>query len=284
MPSLHMPLQSGSDRMLRAMRRAYRRDRYLAILDRVRASMPDAAITTDIIVGFPGETEQDFTDTLDVVRQARFAGAFTFRYSIRPGTPAATMDAQVPADLVQERYERLTALVEETHLRREPEAGRRNRRGAGGRGRGPQGRRHPPDVRPRPRQPTGALHPGPGRPAPRRRRHRDRHPRRPALPARPTPPRWPSAAPGPATPGRPPPRRRQPPHPPPLRPRLPPGHLSCSACPPVPATCILSRKAGIAYPLRGYLPWRLCRKSMRPAKYTAWSSYMARWLPAGQYR
>ncbi|MGO8725844.1 MAG: radical SAM protein, partial [Streptosporangiaceae bacterium] len=114
MPSLHMPLQSGSDRILKAMRRAYRRDRYLAILDRVRASIPDAAITTDIIVGFPGETEQDFTDTLDLVRQARFAGAFTFRYSIRPGTPAATMDAQVPADLVQERYERLTALVEET--------------------------------------------------------------------------------------------------------------------------------------------------------------------------
>ena len=114
MPSLHMPLQSGSDRILKAMRRAYRRDRYLAILDRVRASIPDAAITTDIIVGFPGETEQDFEDTLDLVRQARFAGAFTFRYSIRAGTPAATMDAQVPAEIVQERYERLTALVEET--------------------------------------------------------------------------------------------------------------------------------------------------------------------------
>jgi len=114
MPSLHMPLQSGSDRILKAMRRAYRRDRYLAILDRVRASIPDAAITTDVIVGFPGETEQDFEDTLDLVRQARFAGAFTFRYSIRPGTPAATMAGQVPADIVQERYERLTALVEET--------------------------------------------------------------------------------------------------------------------------------------------------------------------------
>src|SRR5580698_2251174 len=114
MPQLHMPLQSGSDAVLKAMRRAYRRDRYLAILDRVRASIPDAAITTDIIVGFPGETDQDFTDTLDLVRTARFAGAFTFRYSIRPGTPAATMDAQVPAAVVQERYERLTALVEET--------------------------------------------------------------------------------------------------------------------------------------------------------------------------
>ena len=110
----HLPLQSGSSRILKAMRRAYRRDRYLAILDRVRASIPDAAITTDVIVGFPGETEEDFADTLDLVRRARFAGAFTFRYSIRPGTPAATMDGQVPAGVVQERYERLTALVEET--------------------------------------------------------------------------------------------------------------------------------------------------------------------------
>src|SRR5580658_8619 len=114
MPSLHMPLQSGSDTVLKAMRRAYRRDRYLAILDNVRRHIPDAAITTDIIVGFPGETEEDFAGTLDVVRRARFAGAFTFRYSIRPGTPAATMDGQVPASLVQERYERLAALVEET--------------------------------------------------------------------------------------------------------------------------------------------------------------------------
>ncbi len=113
MPSLHMPLQSGSDTVLKAMRRAYRRDRYLAILDNVRAAIPDAAITTDIIVGFPGETDQDFAATLDLVRQARFAGAFTFRYSIRPGTPAATMPDQVPAEVVQERYERLTALVEE---------------------------------------------------------------------------------------------------------------------------------------------------------------------------
>jgi tRNA-2-methylthio-N6-dimethylallyladenosine synthase len=96
------------------MRRAYRRDRYLAILDRVRAAIPDAAITTDVIVGFPGETDQDFEQTLDLVRQARFAGAFTFRYSIRPGTPAAAMDGQVPAAVVQERYERLTALVGET--------------------------------------------------------------------------------------------------------------------------------------------------------------------------
>jgi tRNA-2-methylthio-N6-dimethylallyladenosine synthase len=113
MPSLHMPLQSGSDRVLKAMRRAYRRDRYLAILDNVRKSIPDAAITTDIIVGFPGETEADFAATLDVVSAALFASAFTFRYSIRPGTPAATMAGQVPADIVQDRYDRLVALVEE---------------------------------------------------------------------------------------------------------------------------------------------------------------------------
>ena len=111
MPQLHMPLQSGSDRMLKAMRRSYRRERYLGILDRVRAAMPDAAITTDIIVGFPGETEDDFVQTLEVVAAARFAGAFTFQYSQRPGTPAATLPDQVPADVVQERYERLVELV-----------------------------------------------------------------------------------------------------------------------------------------------------------------------------
>jgi tRNA-2-methylthio-N6-dimethylallyladenosine synthase len=111
MPSLHMPLQSGSDTILKAMRRAYRRDRYLAILDNVRTHIPHAAITTDIIVGFPGETEEDFQGTLDTVRQARFSSAFTFQYSIRAGTPAATMDGQVPRPVVQERYDRLAALV-----------------------------------------------------------------------------------------------------------------------------------------------------------------------------
>jgi len=111
--SLHMPLQSGSDAVLRAMRRSYRASRYLGIIDKVRAAMPDAAITTDIIVGFPGETEADFAATLDVVRQARFAGAFTFQYSKRPGTPAAELPGQVPKAVVQERYERLVATVEE---------------------------------------------------------------------------------------------------------------------------------------------------------------------------
>jgi tRNA-2-methylthio-N6-dimethylallyladenosine synthase len=110
---LHMPLQSGSDDVLRRMRRSYRRERYLGILDRVRAAMPDAAITTDVIVGFPGETDADFEDTLDVVRRARFSAAFTFQYSKRPGTPAAEMDGQLPKAVVQERYERLVALQEE---------------------------------------------------------------------------------------------------------------------------------------------------------------------------
>ena len=116
MPQLHMPLQSGSDAVLRAMRRAYRREKYLRILARVRATIPGAAITSDIIVGFPGETERDFADTLDLVRQARFAGAFTFQYSPRPGTPAAAMDGQVPPEVVAERYERLAALVAEVAL------------------------------------------------------------------------------------------------------------------------------------------------------------------------
>lgn len=113
MPSLHMPLQSGSDRVLKAMRRSYRSDKFLGIIDRVREQIPDAAITTDIIVGFPGETEADFEQTLRVVRESRFASAFTFQYSIRAGTPAATMPDQLPKAVVQERYERLIATQEE---------------------------------------------------------------------------------------------------------------------------------------------------------------------------
>jgi tRNA-2-methylthio-N6-dimethylallyladenosine synthase len=113
MHQLHMPLQSGSDAVLRAMRRSYRREKFLGIIERVRAAMPDAAITTDIIVGFPGETEEDFLQTMEVVRAARFSGAFTFQYSKRPGTPAAVLDDQVPHELVQDRYERLVALVDE---------------------------------------------------------------------------------------------------------------------------------------------------------------------------
>lgn len=110
MPQLHMPLQSGSDAILKAMRRSYRSEKYLGILDRVREKIPHAAITTDIIVGFPGETEKDFDETLRVVEASRFQTAFTFQYSIRPGTPAATMPDQVDPDVVQERFERLVAL------------------------------------------------------------------------------------------------------------------------------------------------------------------------------
>ncbi|MVU76908.1 tRNA (N6-isopentenyl adenosine(37)-C2)-methylthiotransferase MiaB [Nocardia sp. ET3-3] len=115
-PQLHMPLQSGSDRVLKAMRRSYRSAKFLGIIEKVRAAMPHAAITTDIIVGFPGETEEDFQATLDVVRQARFTSAFTFQYSIRPGTPAATMPDQLPKAVVQERYDRLIELQEQISL------------------------------------------------------------------------------------------------------------------------------------------------------------------------
>ena len=113
MPQLHMPLQSGSDSILKAMKRSYRSDRYLNILDNVRAKIPNAAITTDIIVGFPGETEEDFQATIDVVRKSRFAMAYTFQYSKRPGTPAAEMPNQIEKEVVQERYERLLEVVNE---------------------------------------------------------------------------------------------------------------------------------------------------------------------------
>lgn len=112
MHQLHMPLQSGSDKILRAMRRSYRASKFMTILEKVRQAMPDAQISTDIIVGFPGETEEDFQQTLDVVRQARFSSAFTFIYSPRPGTPAAEME-QVPHDVVQDRFNRLVALQEQ---------------------------------------------------------------------------------------------------------------------------------------------------------------------------
>ena len=107
MPHLHMPLQSGSDSILQSMRRSYRTDKYLGILERVRAAIPQAMITTDIIVGFPGESEEDFQGTLDITTQARFAAAYTYKYSIRPGTPAGVMPNQVPQEIVAERYTRL---------------------------------------------------------------------------------------------------------------------------------------------------------------------------------
>ena len=107
MPHLHMPLQSGSDRILQSMRRSYRSDRYLKILENVRSPIPHASITTDIIVGFPGESEEDFQATLDLCTEAQFAAAYTYQYSIRPGTPAATMPDQISAAVVGERYTRL---------------------------------------------------------------------------------------------------------------------------------------------------------------------------------
>lgn len=110
MPQLHMPLQSGSDTVLKAMRRSYRSKRFLGILDKVRERIPHAAVTTDIIVGFPGETEADFQQTLEVVEASRFSMAYTFQYSPREGTPAAEMQDQIPKAVVQERFERLVAL------------------------------------------------------------------------------------------------------------------------------------------------------------------------------
>lgn len=115
MPSLHMPLQSGSDSILRAMRRSYRAEKFLGILDKVRTAIPDAAITTDVIVGFPGETEGDFQATLDVVEQARFTSAYTFQYSPRPGTPAFGLEP-LPKEVVQERYKRLHTFQEQLSL------------------------------------------------------------------------------------------------------------------------------------------------------------------------
>jgi tRNA-2-methylthio-N6-dimethylallyladenosine synthase len=109
---IHFPLQSGSDRVLRAMRRSYRSARYLGWLEQIREAMPDIAVTTDLIVGFPGETEEDFRDTLRVVEEARFDAAYTFQYSPRPGTRAAGFDDQVPKEVVQERFDRLVELQE----------------------------------------------------------------------------------------------------------------------------------------------------------------------------
>ena len=110
---LHLPLQSGSTEILRRMNRRYTKEQYLALAEHLRAEIPDLALTTDIIVGFPGETEEDFQETLDVVRRVRYDSAFTFIYSKRTGTPAAAMENQVPEDVVKDRFNRLLALVQE---------------------------------------------------------------------------------------------------------------------------------------------------------------------------
>ncbi|MEX1163061.1 MAG: tRNA (N6-isopentenyl adenosine(37)-C2)-methylthiotransferase MiaB [Nitriliruptor sp.] len=117
MPHLHLPLQSGSDRLLRLMRRSYRQRRYLNLIARTRELLPDAALSTDIIVGFPGETDEDFQATIDVVEHVRFDQAFTFQYSARPGTPAAELVEEfVPPEVVAERYQRLEPLVRQHSL------------------------------------------------------------------------------------------------------------------------------------------------------------------------
>ena len=113
MPHLHMPLQSGSDQILQAMRRSYRRDRYLGIIQKVKSAIPNAAITTDIIVGFPGETDHDFEQTIDLVKEVKFSAAYTFQYSKRPGTPAATMPNQVSDEVMAARYNQLHKIQQE---------------------------------------------------------------------------------------------------------------------------------------------------------------------------
>ena len=110
---LHLPVQSGSSRILKLMNRKYTKEHYLELVDKIRTAVPDIAITTDIIVGFPGETEEDFQETLDVVRKAKYDSAFTFIYSKRSGTPAAKMPDQVPDDVVHERFDRLLKVVNE---------------------------------------------------------------------------------------------------------------------------------------------------------------------------
>ncbi len=210
MPSLHMPLQSGSDKVLKDMRRSYRQSKYLGIIDRVRAAMPDAAITTDIIVGFPGETEEDFQATLDVVRAARFSGAFTFQYSKRPGTPAAVLDGAGAEGAscrsatsawsrwptrsrgrrtARSRAARSSCMVAEGEGRKDAATHRLSGRA--------------------PRQPAGALHPGddaagdPGRRTPRRHGRGRRHRTALRTTSSPTARCSPCAVPAPVTPGRP---------------------------------------------------------------------------------
>jgi tRNA-2-methylthio-N6-dimethylallyladenosine synthase len=116
MPFLHLPVQSGNDRVLKAMKRSHTADSYLRILDRVRAARPDIALSGDFIVGFPGETDAEFEDTLKLVEQVGYAQCFSFKYSARPGTPAATMDGQVPPAVMDERLRRLQAALNVSQL------------------------------------------------------------------------------------------------------------------------------------------------------------------------
>ncbi len=168
---LHLPLQSGSDRVLRAMRRGYTAERYLERLAAARAAIADLAVTTDIIVGFPGETEEDFEATLAVCAEAGYDGAYTFIFSPRPGTRAADMESSfVPPDVIAERFERLKTVVDRSALARH-QARRRPQRGGAGR-RGQPARRVDAD---RP-HPAGEADPLPGRDGGRHGRHRARWP------------------------------------------------------------------------------------------------------------
>jgi tRNA-2-methylthio-N6-dimethylallyladenosine synthase len=112
MPFLHLPIQSGSDRLLAAMNRRHSRDEYLDAIARVQAARPDIALSSDFIIGFPGETEEDFAMSLDLIEKAKFAQAFSFKYSARPGTPAAEMEGQISEEIKVERLSRLQAVVE----------------------------------------------------------------------------------------------------------------------------------------------------------------------------
>jgi tRNA-2-methylthio-N6-dimethylallyladenosine synthase len=110
---MHLPLQSGSSRLLKIMNRHYTKEDYLLLVDKIRRAVPDIALTTDIIVGFPGETEEDFEETMDVIERVKYDSAFTFIYSKRTGTPAASMEEQIPEEIVKKRFDRLLARVQE---------------------------------------------------------------------------------------------------------------------------------------------------------------------------
>ena len=116
MPYLHLPVQSGSDAVLKAMNRHYTKAEYLDLIGRIRQAVPGIALSTDVIVGFPGETEADFEETLDVMRRGRFDQAFTFIYSPREGTPAARLAGRIPRDVAQERFDRLVEIVQRSAL------------------------------------------------------------------------------------------------------------------------------------------------------------------------
>jgi len=128
MPYLHLPVQSGSDRVLRAMNRSHSAASYLRIVEQVRSARPDIAISGDFIVGFPGETEADFAETLNIVEAVNYAQAFSFKYSPRPGTPAADMEDQVPPRMMDERLQHLQALLNaQQHAFNRSTVGRRTR-------------------------------------------------------------------------------------------------------------------------------------------------------------